>query len=80
MKSSKDSRKDLRIDWSLMPTTIKSGTQVLCVEGAHKGEHGTVTTVARRYDEDSQQTTKMVTFETDKGKRVTTRLSWVREV
>lgn len=62
-----------------MPTTIKSGSQVVCVEGIHQGEHGKVTTVARRYDEDSQQTTKMVTFETERGRRITTRLSFVRE-
>lgn len=62
-----------------MPTTIKPGSWVICVEGPSQGERGKVTTVARRYDEDSQQTTKMVTFETERGRRITTRLSFVRE-
>ena len=63
-----------------MPTTIKPGSQVLCVEGSSQGERGKVTSVFRRYDEGSQQTHKLVTFENSDGKRVTTRLSFVREL
>ena len=63
-----------------MPTSIKPGSQVTVIEGADRGERGKVTSIARRYDEGSGQTTKMVTFENEEGRRVTTRLSWVREL
>ena len=63
-----------------MPNTIKSGSRVLVVEGIHQGEKGKVTSVARRFDEDSGQSRKVVTFENEHGRRITTRLSWCREL
>lgn len=63
-----------------MPTTIKSGSQVLCVEGPHQGERGKVTSVFRRFEEDDRTTRKLVSFENERGRRITTRLSWVREI
>lgn len=59
---------------------IKSGSQVICVEGVHQGEKGKVTSVFRRYDEESVQMRKMVSFENERGRRITTRLSWCREI
>ncbi len=61
-----------------MPITIKPGSQVICVEGAEIGEKGKVTSVFRRYDEEDKTSRKVVSFENEWGKRVTTRLAWVR--
>jgi ribosomal protein S4E len=61
-----------------MSTMVKKGSTVLVVEGADQGEKGIVSSVFKRYDEEDKATRKMVSFENDDGKRVTTRLSWVR--
>ena len=61
-------------------TTIKKGTLVLVVEGADQGSKGKITSIFKRYDEEDRAHRKMVSFVDQHGKRVTTRLAWVREL
>lgn len=63
-----------------MTTKIQKGTRVIVVEGVEQGSKGVVTSVFRRYDEDSCAMRKVVTLEDEDGHRITTRLAWVREL
>lgn len=61
-----------------MKTPIKAGSKVIVVEGMHQGETGVVTSLARQYDEGSMRWN--VWFDNDKGHKIKTRLSWIREL
>lgn len=58
-------------------TAIKAGSKVLCVEGVDQGESGTVTHTQRLFDGGHMRW--VVWFDNDKGKKIRTRLNWVRE-